>query len=129
MLEKTTKYAIKALMHLASQSSDKYMQVSKLSKEVQVPGPYLSKIMKTLALKQIVITRKGINGGVKVTPKLKELTFLDIAVALEDPISQPRCLLNSAPCNPSDSCLYHKDWSSLREQVGVLLSKLKLVGA
>ena len=130
MLEKTTKYAIKALLHLVRLSPDAFIQVSKLSKEVQVPGPYLSKIIKTLAAKGIVATRKGINGGVRVTPRLRELSFYDIAVALDDPIVHAKCLLNNQACSRSNnSCPFHEGWSVLREQVSKHLAKLKLTDA
>ena len=127
MLEKTTKYAIRALIHLAKLNPDTYVQVSKLSKEVQVPGPYLSKIMKTLALRGVVVTRKGINGGVKVTPRVRELTFFDVCTALDDPVVHAACLLQNVNCCRDNACTFHKEWSVLREQIGRHLANLKVI--
>jgi Rrf2 family transcriptional regulator, iron-sulfur cluster assembly transcription factor len=127
MLEKTTKYAIKALMYLAQLAPDTFVQVSKLSRDIQVPGPYLSKIVKTLAAKGIVTTRKGINGGVRINARIRDLTFFDICSALDDPIVHPRCLLQNAPCGKGVPCSHHKEWSFLREQIAQHLTQLRLV--
>lgn len=126
MLEKTTQYAIKALLLLAKQDTEVFVQVSKLSVDANVPGPYLSKIMKTLAIKGIVLTRKGINGGVKITPRIRELSFYDICAALDDPVVHSQCLLNNLACSRTSPCSFHTAWAELREQVAKHLSQLKL---
>jgi len=126
MLESTTKYAIKALCYLAKANSDRFIQVNKLSKEIQVPSAYLSKIMKTLSIKGVVTTRKGINGGVKITQRIKDLSFYDVCIALNDPIVHPTCLFHSTPCNKTRPCQLHDNWIAMRDGIAAHLSLLKL---
>lgn len=125
MLSLSTKYALKALMCLAKNSSDDFVQVVDLSVEADVPGPYLSKIMKQLAIKGIVESRRGKNGGVRYPEKANH-TFYDVCIALEDPIVTPGCFLSKSQCNSSTPCRAHSNWTKLRKEITKFLHESKI---
>ena len=116
MLSTSTKYALCALRCLAEQHSGEYVSIELISKEAQVPRPYLAKLIKGLAKKKIVITKKGLNGGVMFRPKGK-LTFYDVCGALDDPIVNQSCLLSKGPCGGKSPCQFHRDWGKVREKM------------
>jgi len=126
LLESTTKYALKALLYLASVDDDGYIRVEELSDAAGVPGPYLSKIMKKLAEEGLVLSKRGSRGGVKLAPRIQAITFYDICVALEDPIVRAGCMLNNGPCNRNAPCAFHSGWAKVKQEVARHFSQLKL---
>ncbi len=126
MLALSTKYALKALLFLAEKRSDEFMLVRTLSEEAQVPGPYLSKIIKQLAAKELVETRRGILGGVRFRKTGSSITFYDVCVALDDPIVSQACFLTKHPCSTKDTCVMHSHWSRIKREVAKFLQESKI---
>ncbi|MBN8549340.1 MAG: Rrf2 family transcriptional regulator [Deltaproteobacteria bacterium] len=126
MLALSTKYALKALLFLARNQSEEFMLVRALSEEAEVPGPYLSKIIKQLAAKQLVETRRGILGGVRFPKNRPSITFYDVCVALDDPIVSQGCFLTKHPCTTRSPCVMHSHWTRIKSEVAKFLQESKI---
>ncbi len=126
MLELSTKYAIKALLHLARFEKDQYVPVKTLSQTAKIPGPYLSKIIKILASKKIVETKRGAFGGVRLPSLKKNISYLDICKALNDPLLNQNCFFSKYPCNSKAPCLMHKHWLEMKEQMNIFLHEKQI---
>ena len=126
MLNTTSKYALQALLVLSKRKEGEFVQVNALSKDSDVPGPYLAKIIKTLAARQIVETRRGISGGVRLHPEARSTTFFEVCQALNDPITADSCLLSKKRCNGEAPCPMHDRWSVLRSQIVKFLHESKI---
>lgn len=120
MLELSTKYAIKALLNLERQKGEDYIQVKTLGEETGIPAPYLSKVIKILAVKGLVDTRRGILGGVKARRKNK-ITFYEICEAMDDPVIYQRCFFSREPCKLDSPCMMHSRWSKLKDDIDKFL--------
>ncbi|MBL7661401.1 Rrf2 family transcriptional regulator [bacterium] len=119
MLELSSKYAIRALSYLSTLHSDDnqntFVQVQSIAKKVQVPAPYLAKLLKELGQAGILETKKGVQGGVRLAKRpTGKLSFWEICASLSDPITQPSCLLNKGACNINSPCPFHEDWSKIQ---------------
>lgn len=125
MLAMSTKYALKALLHLAKVGEGEFAQVKALSESAGVPGPYLSKIMKQLAAKGIVESRRGAAGGVRL-PRGRGITFLDVCVALEDPVLSSGCFLGRKACSSKHPCVMHGHWSRMKGEMSRFLRQSKI---
>lgn len=123
MLELSTKYAIQALLHLAKLEKDQYLQVKTLSRRAKIPGPYLSKVIKDLASKGIVETKRGALGGVRLPSSKKSISFLDVCKALEDPLLKQSCFLTKYSCNSQTPCIMHRHWLEMKEQMIAFLEE------
>ena len=126
MLASTTKYGIRALLYLATIPESDLIQIKTLSKNSGVPGPYLAKIMRTLAKAGVVYSRKGMSGGVRLPPRNPPLSFYDVCVALEDPIVESQCMLSKKQCSSTRPCSYHNRWKVLRNSSVELLQSMKI---
>lgn len=126
MLALTTKYAIKTILYLSNLKSDHFIQVSYLSKKINIPGPYLSKLIKILAAKGLVDTKRGNLGGVRIPESRARVSILDICIALEDPVINQGCFLTNAACNSKSPCIMHKHWMDLKEQIRTFMSNKKI---
>lgn len=128
MLAVTTKYALSCLIHLARHSHGEFMQVKELSKQAEIPGPYLSKIVKGLASKGIVDTKKGKHGGVRFPAQGKktQVSFYDVCLALEDPVVAQRCLLSKGQCLAGEPCAIHFKWRAAQSDFLKFLKQSKV---
>ena len=126
MIANTTKYGIKALMYLAKVPDEKYVQVLELSKKINVPGPYLGKIIKALARQNIVLTKKGALGGVTLPTKKRKITLYEICSALQDPVVISECFLSGKTCSILAPCPVHNKWKDVREAVIAFLKTVPI---
>lgn len=126
MLAASTKYALKALHYLAKQDQRQFIQVNALSLASEVPGPYLAKIVKLLAARGMVETRRGLTGGVRLSPREGALTYYDVCIALDDPVVISNCLLSKERCNSQEPCAIHAEWRRTKEQLVKFLQKARI---
>jgi Rrf2 family nitric oxide-sensitive transcriptional repressor len=84
MFSQTVEYALRAAVYLANHphEAQKTRQIAKVTK---VPMAYLSKVLQSLARSGIVVSQRGIGGGVRIARDPAELTILEIVQAV-DPI-------------------------------------------
>lgn len=115
MLTGAVCYAAKALAHLAS-NRDRSLLVREVAEATGIPGPYLAKIVNTLARKGFVVTQRGVGGGVSLAREPSEMTLFDLCVALDDPIVETRCLLEQTPCSDVRHCPAHDFWVGHRDK-------------
>lgn len=115
MLHQATGYAATALGYVAG-AAGKSVLVKEIAEASEIPSPYLSKIVNALARKGILMTQRGIGGGVSLGKAATEITLYDLAVALDDTSILPRCMLGTAKCSDDRACPAHTFWKGVREQ-------------
>lgn len=86
MLSQTVEYALRAVVHLASEAPDS-RTTGQLSEATQVPTAYLSKVLQALVKEGVVRSQRGAGGGVSLAVAPEELTILDVVNAV-DPLQR-----------------------------------------
>jgi Rrf2 family transcriptional regulator, iron-sulfur cluster assembly transcription factor len=113
MLSQASGYAAIALGHVANAAGLPIL-VKDMAAECAIPAAYLSKIIHTLARKGLVNTQRGIGGGVTLNQPASAISLYDLCVALDDPVTQPKCMLGVAECTDERACPAHLFWKSHR---------------
>jgi Rrf2 family protein len=113
MLSQSVGYAASALGYLAA-SGGKPLLVKEMAVACDIPPAYLAKIINILARKGVVATQRGIGGGVTLAHAAASLSLYDLCAALDDPIVQSRCMLNTAECSDERACPAHEFWKPHR---------------
>jgi len=83
MLSNSCRYGIKAVIYLASQPSDVKTGIKKISTDLNLPTPYLAKILQQLAKQKILSSAKGPHGGFSLLRDSRKITLLDIIVSID----------------------------------------------
>ncbi|MBX7137527.1 MAG: Rrf2 family transcriptional regulator [Oligoflexia bacterium] len=117
MLSNSAKYGIRALLWLSSQPCGQFVSLERIAAEAGVPHPYLAKVIKALARKKILVTKKGLNGGACIRPRRKSLHFLDVCIAMNDPIVRDVCVLSRKRCGGKSCCSFHQSWKMARQNM------------
>jgi len=113
-LSKAAEYAIRGILHLAmnySEKGDRISIIEEISKAQDVPEAYLAKILQSLVRKGFVKSFKGQKGGFALARPPKSISLLDVIEAMEGPLSLNYCLIYAGYCDREDYCPVHDAWA------------------
>lgn len=108
MLSNSSKYAIKAVLFLAINSSaDQRIMVKDIYKAVNVSEAYLAKLLQELARHNVISSTRGPKGGFYLTEKEKEQSLLEIIKVIDGENRMNSCVLGVSDCDMNNPCLLH----------------------
>lgn len=113
-MTQSTGYAITALGHVAAMGGRPVL-IKDIAEATGLPHPYLAKIIHALARRGLVVTRRGVGGGVVLARAAQTITLHQVAEAMDDPLLEERCMLGSAVCSDERACPAHAFWSVHRK--------------
>lgn len=122
MLSKKTKYGIKALTYLASQSKPEPVQISEIARHENIPQKFLESILLTLRNTGFLGSKKGKGGGYYLLKDPGEIPMTTVIRVLEGPIAMVPCVsLNfyekCDDCPDENKCAVHKLMLQVRDSV------------
>ena len=118
MLSNASKYSIKAVLFLAEKSDDsaKY-NVQIISDTLQIPKPFIAKLLQQLARARIISSTKGPNGGFYLSKKKKNHSICDIIEVIDGPNFFEGCFMGLSKCNEENPCSVHPIVAQFKEQI------------
>lgn len=114
MLSPQSKYAIRAMIFIHKQEPEDLVSVEEIAKKTTLPSAYLSKIIKQLVESELLVSRRGKNGGVRINTDRKSISFFDVCFAVEDPIVKSECVLYNRLCDNEHPCAFHGKWKKTK---------------
>ncbi|QNM86451.1 Rrf2 family transcriptional regulator [Polaribacter pectinis] len=123
MLSKASKYAISAVLYLTNTASISNKISSKeVAEKLNIPAPFLAKVIQELTKKGIVSSVKGPNGGFYLSEINEKNTIYDIIECIDDIDKFNQCYLGQHECNEENPCVVHYLYAPFKEK---LVKKLK----
>ncbi len=126
MFSKTTNYAVRALVILATQETDRFVAIREVARELDVSFHFLTKILQVLSHHQLVETYRGPRGGVRLARPAVEISLLDIARCLEGPGFLNECVLGISFCSQGLPCPLHEAWFPAKNELEARLAGISL---
>jgi Rrf2 family transcriptional regulator, iron-sulfur cluster assembly transcription factor len=126
MLSNTSRYAIRALIYLAVNGNDKNkIGIKKIADDLDIPSPFLGKILQALAKQKILLSTKGPNGGFGVSDRTLQASLMDIIKIIDGDDLFDQCLISNKLCGGSETkpCSMHKHYETIREEIRYLFSQ------
>lgn len=122
MLSNTSKYAIRAVIYLAvNTNKDQRVGIKKIADELDIPAPFLGKILQVLVRRKILSSTKGPNGGFGIGKKPDKITLYEIIIEMEGPDLFESCLLGAGSCESNHAagtfCAMHEEFGPARKQL------------
>lgn len=124
-LSRTAGYAILALSCL-EEAADRWVLVKDIVGRVNVPGPYLAKILHTLAKAGVVCAKRGYRGGFMLARPAAQVSIAEIVNAIEGATWLGGCLLGFTECTDDRACPAHALCKTERAKIQSFLEKLTL---
>ena len=123
MLSNSSKYAIKAVLFLALNSSEKNkVMVKEIAEPINVPQAYVAKLLQELAKENIISSTRGPKGGFYLNEDNLNRTVMSIINIIDGDKKLNACMLSLEKCNEERPCPLHRILYASRNNI---LSNLK----
>ncbi len=110
MLSRSSQYAIRALAYLAMRERGQWVLTRHIAADLDIPSPFLAKVLQTLAVEGILESQRGRRGGFRLVRNPDRLPLFDIVEAF-DKLGQGRpCVLGQKVCSDESACPLHHTW-------------------
>ena len=122
MLTNTCKYGIRAIIYIAGKSTKgEKIGLKQISKDLDLPMPFLAKILQSLAKQKILLSSKGPNGGFSLARSSKDIYLIEVVKAIDGNDVFSRCVLHNDNCKSIDAnkvaCALHSDYVKQRKRI------------
>jgi FeS assembly SUF system regulator len=126
-LTKQTDYAILLMAYMANNPQRLLFTARELADETRIPAPMVTKILKVLSSRELLLSHRGAHGGYRLGRLPREIPILEVIDALEGPVSLTACSEESHDgCELEPSCLVRGIWQVLNGRVREALSGVRL---
>lgn len=139
MLSNTSKYAIRAVIYIAFYGKQgRNIDIRTISNKLDIPSPFLAKILQVLARHKILSSTKGPNGGFGMNKDPFTVSLYDIVEIFDGDDLFKKCLISLRVCNENGlQCPMHTKYEEMRKQlrnmfkdqsIGKLADEMKSTG-
>jgi len=131
MLSNTCKYALRATIYIALNSKDnKKVGLKKISDNLNIPAPFLGKILQTLAKHKVLSSTKGPNGGFGIYKDASDISIMTIYEIIDGTDYFTDCLIGVQSCTDdpiNTPCPLHSKYSHIRDEVYTIFSNTSIL--
>ncbi|MDC0429860.1 Rrf2 family transcriptional regulator [Candidatus Thioglobus sp.] len=122
-MQLTTKgrYAVTAMLDLASNDTGKPITLDIISQRQNISLSYLEQLFAKLRRAELVKSVRGPGGGYLLDVAAKDINLTQIIEAVDENIDLRRCKGMSA-CNNGRQCISHQLWCEVSEQIRTFLT-------
>ncbi|WP_267155881.1 RrF2 family transcriptional regulator [Xanthomarina sp. F2636L] len=118
MLSNACQYAIRSILYLGMCSDEKHkIGVKFISEELEVPQPFLAKLLQQLNKSHLVTSTKGPYGGFYLSEENKEKTVWDIILVIDGTDKFNQCFLGLSKCGDDNPCPVHFTVSAFKNKI------------
>ena len=124
-LSKLTDYGTVVLAHLAA-NNDSVCSAADVATATGVAVPTVSKLLKSLGKNGLVTSKRGANGGYKLSRDPRDISAADIIDALEGPVSITECSASDSQCEYEGFCSVGGAWQRVNIAIRRALDDVSL---
>ena len=124
-LARESRYAIEALVVLAGRPADTVMEAREIADAAHLPGPFLSNILRLLALGGVLRSQRG--RGYALARPPERIALGDVLRAVEgDEVIWETCIFWREECDSEHPCPLHFRWTELKPGIQEAMGSVTL---
>lgn len=132
MISNSSKYGIRAVVYIAGKTrNNENIGIRQISGDLDLPMPFLAKILQTLARQKILLSYKGPHGGFALARDASDILLIDVVEAIDGRDVFSRCILHNENCKSADftksPCTLHGDYVVLRQKIKTLFKERSIL--
>lgn len=120
-LSTRARYAIRALLDLASRSAQGPVQLKEIAASQDVSLQYLEHLIKPLIAAGLIRSMRGSRGGVWLAKHPSEITVGEVVRMIVGSVAPVQCVDDPAVCKRSDNCVTHDLWCDVKKAIDGIL--------
>jgi FeS assembly SUF system regulator len=125
-VSRVTDYGIVLLAHLAGREEGSTHNARELAERTGLPAPMVSRVLKALARKGLLVSHRGSKGGYRLTRSPDQIAVREIIAALEGPIALTECAVHPGACRQERNCDLREPWQRINQRVSNALADITL---
>ena len=119
---KSAEYAIQAMIYLSENQTDKPTMIAAIAEAYNIPYQFLAKIVQNLVKRNLVVAKRGRNGGIILSRNPKYIYLTEIIDAIDVPHPEKeRCVIGLDLCSDESPCPLHHKWKPIRTDIREML--------
>ncbi len=122
IFSKKCEYGLQAVLYLAAHSNIEVVNSEEISKKLNIPKEFISKILQSLTESGLVYSKKGKSGGFALAKAPNKIRLIDIVTAIDGMGMFNNCVLGFPHCSPDHPCPLHEQWGELRTKAYNMLT-------
>jgi len=116
LLTRNTDYASRTLMFICAQKKEMF-SVSELVRQLQVPRPFLRKILQQLNKSGILESFKGNHGGFRLKKNPEKIFLVDLMRIFQGDVRLNECIFKRKICPNKGSCVLRRKICKIEDYV------------
>ena len=125
-LSRMIDYGVVVLSQMANRR-DSLTTAPELAEATGLPAPMVSKVLKSLALSDLVVSHRGVHGGYSLSRGPDEISVAEIVEALEGPVALTACVeASDAHCQVESLCPIRGRWEKVNDAIREALEAVSL---
>jgi Rrf2 family protein len=134
MLSQRAKYALKAMICLAGHKEPEPLSVTEIAKRANVPRAFLEQILSDLKRRNLLISRRGKQGGFLLAREAGKINFAEIIRHIDGPLALAPCASKTAyrpcpECKDVKTCELRRTLIAVRDASAKILEHTTLADA
>jgi Rrf2 family protein len=114
-------YTVRAMLHLASQPRGAVVQIYDIAQQCDIPETFLRKIIQLLTKSSLVLSHRGVGGGIELAKSAEDITLLEVIEAAEGKLALNKCLIQAGFCPRDSWCAVHLVWGEVQDKMKEIL--------
>ncbi len=115
MLSKSAIEAVRAVAALAELPEGVFAGAAAVARKTGAPENYLGKLLRQLAARGVLASRKGLHGGFRLARDPGAISLYDVLERIDRPERWSGCVLGRARCTDEDGCRLHRRFAGVRD--------------
>ena len=125
-LSRMIDYGVVVLSQLANRR-DILTTAPELAEATGLPAPMVSKVLKSLARSDLVVSHRGVHGGYSLSRGPEEISVAAIVEALEGPVALTACVeASDSHCQVESLCPIRGGWEKVNNAIRDALEAVSL---
>lgn len=134
MLSQKARYALRALLHLVEHGGDAPVQAGDIAVAQVVPRKFLEAILADLTRAELVVSRRGRNGGYLLARAPETISFAEIIRGIDGPLALVPCASQNfyarcGDCHDEATCAIRRVMMRVRDEAVRILDGTSLADA
>jgi len=117
LINRKTDYATRILLHLSSLPAGSWTTAGAVARDQLIPQRLMGQIVSVLGKADLVITKRGKGGGMRMARPAAQINLLDVVEAMQGSPSLNPCVGEPARCRLVGRCPLDRAWARCEEDL------------
>lgn len=116
LITRNTDYAMRALCYIAGKGSAS-VSATEMVSALQIPRPFLRKLLQTLSAEGILRSFKGQGGGFTLAKRPQDVPLTDLVRIFQGSVELNECIFKKKICPNRKTCVLRKEINLIEQDV------------